>query len=76
MGLVYVDGKFGFHSWLDYWAGKWYSIDPSLNEEAVNPTHIRLWTGIGEPSELRGASTSALNFLNKVKIEVIKAEYK
>lgn len=76
MGLVYVDGKFGFHSWLDYWAGKWYSIDPTLNEESVNPTHIRLWTGIGEPSELRGASTSALNFLNKVKIEVINAEYK
>jgi hypothetical protein len=76
MGLVYVDGKFGFHSWLDYWAGEWYSIDPTLNEEAVNPTHIRLWTGIGEPSDLRGASTSALNFLNKVKIEILDAEYK
>ncbi len=76
MGLVYVDGRFGFHSWLDYWAGKWYSIDPTLNEESVNPTHIRLWTGIGEPSELRGASTSALNFLGKVKIEIINAEYK
>ncbi len=76
MGLVYVDGKFGFHSWLDYWADGWYSIDPTLNEEAVNPTHIRLWTGVGEPSELRGASTSALNFLNKVKIEILDAEYK
>jgi len=76
MGLVYVDGKFGFHSWLDYWAGKWYSIDPTLNEEAVNPTHIRLWTGIGEPSDLRGASTSALNFLNKVQIEILDAQYK
>ncbi len=76
MGLVYVDGKFGFHSWLDYWAGKWYSIDPTLNEEAPNPTHIRLWTGIGEPSELRGASTSALNFLNKIKIEIMEAEYR
>lgn len=76
MGLVYVDGKFGFHSWLDYWAGRWYSIDPTLNEEAPNPTHIRLWRGVGEPSELRGASNSALSFLNKVKIEVLKAEYK
>ncbi len=76
MGLVYVDGKFGFHSWLDYWAEGWYSIDPTLNEEAPNPTHIRLWTGIGEPSELREASTSALNFLNKVRIEILNAEYK
>ncbi len=76
MGLVYVDGKFGFHSWLDYWADGWFSVDPTLNEESVNPTHIRLWTGIGEPSELRGASTSALNFLNKVKIEILDAEYK
>ncbi|MCX7958718.1 MAG: transglutaminase-like domain-containing protein [Deltaproteobacteria bacterium] len=76
MGLVYVDGKFGFHSWLDYWADGWYSVDPTLNEESVNPTHIRLWTGIGEPSELRGASTSALSFLNKVKIEILNAEYK
>lgn len=76
MGLVYVDGKFGFHSWLDYWADGWYSIDPTLNEEAVNPTHIRLWTGVGEPSDLRGASVSALNFLKKVNIEVIEAEYK
>ncbi|MCX7944387.1 MAG: transglutaminase domain-containing protein [Deltaproteobacteria bacterium] len=76
MGLVYVDGKFGFHSWLDFWADGWYSVDPTLNEESVNPTHIRLWTGIGEPSELRGASTSALNFLNKVEIEVLDTEYK
>lgn len=76
MGLVYVDGKFGFHSWLDYWAGRWYSIDPTLNEESPNPTHIRLWTGIGEPSELRGASNSALSFLNKVRIEVLEVEYK
>lgn len=76
MGLVYVDGKFGFHSWVDYWADGWYSIDPTLGEESVNPTHIRLWTGLGEPGDLRGASTSALNFLNKVKIEILNAEYK
>lgn len=74
-GVVYVDGKFGFHEWLEAWVGYWHPLDPTLNETDINPTHIKLWTGIGEPGELRDAAVAVLNLFKGVKIKVVETIY-
>lgn len=75
-GVVYVDGKFGFHAWLEVWVGYWHPLDPTLDETDINPTHIKLWTGIGEPGELRDAAVAVLNLFKGVTIKVVETSYR
>jgi hypothetical protein len=74
-GAVYVDGVFGFHAWLEVFVGYWQPLDPTLDEISINPTHIKLWTGVGEPGALRDAAVAVLKLFKGVKIRVIETKY-
>jgi hypothetical protein len=42
-GLVYHDGGFAYHMWVEVWTGEgWFALDPTLGEGSVDATHIKL----------------------------------
>lgn len=46
-GLVYWppgDG-FGYHAWVEAYVGQWVMMDPTFDEDLINPTHIALVRG-------------------------------
>ncbi|MBN1755914.1 transglutaminase domain-containing protein [bacterium] len=64
-GLLYADGKFGQHNWVEVWVGEdpgWVPIDPTVGEdEKINAGHITLWQGMGTVAPSAG----------KMKVEVV-----
>ncbi|MCP4580018.1 MAG: transglutaminase domain-containing protein [candidate division Zixibacteria bacterium] len=63
-GVVYWPdgGGFSFHAWVEAYVGEWIQIEPTLNEELANATHIMLARG-GLKDHLI-ALTSALKNVN------------
>ncbi len=67
MGLLYVDGRFIYHSWPAVFAdGVWNSMDPTLGQDTVDATHITLVRGGFEKlvELLRIAQTLKINVLD------------
>lgn len=68
-GLVYINGRFYYHSWpAVYLDGKWVDVDPTLNQYPADPTHIMLVEG-----EL-AQQMDILKILGKIEIELKKYE--
>jgi hypothetical protein len=68
-GLVYIDGKFYYHSWpAVYIDDRWVNVDPTLNQFPADVTHICLVEG-----EL-AQQMDIVRVLGKIKLEVIKYE--
>jgi hypothetical protein len=44
-GLVYNQGSFYYHAWSEVFAGRWVSVDPTLDQLPADATHIRLVEG-------------------------------
>ncbi|MGM0427809.1 MAG: transglutaminase-like domain-containing protein [Thermodesulfobacteriota bacterium] len=44
-GLVYMDGRFYYHAWVEAYVGTWLSMDPTLNQMPADATHIKLAQG-------------------------------
>jgi transglutaminase superfamily protein len=69
VGLVYANGGFFYHAWVEYWAGDgWFTGDPLMNQMPVDPSHIVL---------LRGDVQKHLDviaFLGKLKFKVLQSE--
>ncbi|HDP35705.1 MAG TPA: transglutaminase domain-containing protein, partial [Candidatus Hydrogenedentes bacterium] len=36
---------FGYHAWVEVYAGQWIAMDPTFGEMTAGPTHIKLITG-------------------------------
>lgn len=69
-GLVYWppgDG-FGYHAWTEVFVGDWVMMDPSWDEDLINPTHIALTRG-----NLKDQISILLRALGSIKIEVVEA---
>ncbi len=69
-GLVYWppgDG-FGYHAWVEAFVGDWVMMDPSWDEDIVNPTHIALARG-----DLLEQIRIINRVLGKIDIEVLEA---
>ena len=45
-GLLYVDGKFYYHSWAEVWLKDWVAVDPMLGQVPADAAHIRLMPGL------------------------------
>ncbi|OQA28867.1 MAG: Transglutaminase-like superfamily protein [Verrucomicrobia bacterium ADurb.Bin345] len=55
VGLVYLDDAFYYHAWPAVYAGRWWELDPTLGQEAVDATHIALLEGeLGAQLQLAG----------------------
>ncbi|UCG78196.1 MAG: transglutaminase domain-containing protein [Nitrospirota bacterium] len=67
-GLVYRNGFFYFHSWVEIWFNKWVPMDPSLVQFPADVSHIPLAAGsVGE-------IISIIEILDQIEIEVLEAE--
>ncbi len=67
-GLVYskhFDG-FVYHAWPEVFVGEWRALDPTLGQEQVDATHIKLSTGNTE------GSMKLMEFIGRVDIKVLE----
>lgn len=44
-GLIYIDGAFYFHAWVECYVGKWVPFDATLSSDFVDATHVKLAEG-------------------------------
>jgi len=44
-GLIYTDGAFYYHAWVECYVGKWVPFDATLTSDFVDATHIKLAEG-------------------------------
>ncbi len=45
VGIVYSEGAFYYHAWPGVFVGRWLEMDPTLDQDAVDATHIKLLEG-------------------------------
>ncbi len=68
LGLVYYNGAFFYHSWVNVYVGEWIAIDPTFNQLPADATHIQLSKGaISQYIDLAG-------MIGVIDVEVL--EYK
>jgi hypothetical protein len=66
-GLVYEEGSFYYHAWVEVWDGaNWVGVDSTLPSGQVTAGHIKLAQGNVEDA-------FTFTFLDKVKVEVLNA---
>ena len=64
-GLVYSQEYSGFlyHAWPEVYVGEWRALDPTLGQDVVDATHIKLTEGTQE------GSFRLMEFVGKLKID-------
>lgn len=67
-GLVYSDEFRGFvyHAWPEVYVGEWRALDPTLGQELVDATHIKLSEG-----NTKG-SLKLMEFVGRLDIDVLE----
>lgn len=66
-GLVYEQGSFFYHAWVEVWDGhRWIGVDSTLPNGKVTAGHIKLAEGNVEQA-------FTFTFLDRVKVEVLDA---
>jgi transglutaminase-like putative cysteine protease len=69
-GMVYSDGAFYYHAWVEVWTGtRWIGVDPTLNQVGVDATHVKFAEGNPEEafvvSTLDGVKLTVLNLTHR-----------
>ncbi len=64
-GVVYQNGYFFYHAWVEVFLGKWIPVDPTFDQFPADVTHIRFIIG-GIENQVK-----VLDMINRVKIEVL-----
>jgi len=44
-GMVYAEGKFFYHAWVECWTGAWVPFDATLPTDFVDATHVKFAQG-------------------------------
>jgi transglutaminase-like putative cysteine protease len=44
-GIMYAQGKFFYHAWVECWVGKWVPFDATLDQDFVDATHVKFSQG-------------------------------
>ncbi|MEW6267377.1 MAG: transglutaminase-like domain-containing protein [Thermodesulfobacteriota bacterium] len=68
VGLLYFQGRFYYHAWLEVYYGQWLAIDPLLGQAPADATHIRLLTGgLNRQAEL-------IRVIGRLEVEILAVE--
>lgn len=68
VGILYSEGRFYYHAWVEAYLGDWVSIDPVLNQMPTDATHIKFIEGdLSRQVEM-------LRVVGKIRVEVIGIE--
>ena len=68
IGLVYENSKFFYHAWVSAFIGEWINVDPALEQNIADATHITLAKGLKNQLEI-------LKFIGNIKIDIIDYSY-
>ncbi len=49
-GIVYADGRFYYHAWVECWVGSWTAYDATLATDFVDATHVKF--SQGDPTDM------------------------
>lgn len=67
-GLMYLNGKFYYHSWAEVWLGDWVAVDPTFGQFPADASHLRFVIGgLSRQTEL-------LQLMGNLKIKVLEAK--
>ncbi|BBB33671.1 hypothetical protein TTHT_2249 [Thermotomaculum hydrothermale] len=76
VGLVMGDNIFGYHMWVEVKLnGKWYPVDPTLNQINPDPTHIRIDEFPITPSTMKNIYKIILPLIRSLAIEPVKVKF-
>jgi transglutaminase-like putative cysteine protease len=67
-GIVYGEGRFFYHAWVECWVGAWVPFDATLNTDFVDATHIPF---------VQGDVTDIYRFtelVGRLKVTVVSAQ--
>ncbi|MGH7655087.1 MAG: transglutaminase-like domain-containing protein [Gemmatimonadaceae bacterium] len=67
-GLLYVNGKFYYHSWPEVWLGAWVAVDPTFGQFPADAAHLRFVIG-GQSRQ-----TELLQLMGNLTIKVLEAK--
>lgn len=71
-GLVYHEGGFAYHMWVEVWTGRgWYALDPTFGEGSVDATHIKLAESAAEDAVVADLSIGVLRTWRRLSIHVV-----
>jgi transglutaminase-like putative cysteine protease len=65
-GIVYLDGSFYYHAWVELYLQQWISVDPTTNQFPADVTHIKFVEGELDKQLL------LLNIVGKLAIDVLE----
>ena len=70
VGLLYTNGAFYYHAWPAVYVGRWWELDPTIGQEAVDATHVAILEGeIADQLKLLG-------LIGQLYAEVLKQQYR
>ncbi len=76
VGLVMGDNIFGYHMWVEIKVnGKWYPVDPTLNQINPDPTHIRIDEFPVTPSTMKNIYKIILPLIQSLSIQPEKVVF-
>lgn len=77
VGLVMGDNIFGYHMWVEIKLnGKWYAVDPTLNQISPDPTHIRIDEFPVTPSNMKNIYKIILPLIQSISIKPVAVTFK
>jgi hypothetical protein len=65
-GIVYLDGSFYYHAWVEIYLGKWIAVDPTMNQFPADATHIKFVEGELDKQLL------LLSIVGKIAVDVLE----
>jgi hypothetical protein len=72
-GLVYWQGAFAYHMWVEVWTGDgWYALDPTVGKGSVDATHVTFASSPVSGGNVAELSLAVMQLVNRVRVELIE----
>jgi transglutaminase-like putative cysteine protease len=72
VGLVYTNGRFGYHMWTEAYLNDWTAFDASMNQDRVDATHIKLTDSSLAETSAQSPFADITRLIGKLEIEVLE----
>jgi hypothetical protein len=71
-GLVYFEGKFGYHMWTEVYVDRWIALDATLGKGRVDATHIKLADSAMERGWIAAVGAPLARVFTRMRISVVE----
>ncbi|MEW5723786.1 MAG: transglutaminase-like domain-containing protein [Thermodesulfobacteriota bacterium] len=67
VGVLYFEGRFYYHAWIEAFWGRWLALDPLLGQVPADAAHIRFITGgISRQADL-------VRLIGRLEVQILEA---